>query len=103
MGFAAGKGVEGLAEAEVAEAGIDERTKGVLCFGDVELLLAGRSFEGVEEIECFGSGERENISDGAAVQCDVLSGLGEAGALALGAGEVEVGEELHFDLFEAVA
>ena len=103
LGFAAGKGVEWLAQAEVAEAGVDERTKGVLGFGDVELLLAGRDFEGVEEIEGFGSGELENFSDGAAVQCDVLGGLGEAGALALGAGEVEVGEELHFNLFEAVA
>jgi len=32
-----------------------------------------------------------------------LGGAGEAGAIALGAGEVEVGEELHFDFLEAVS
>ncbi len=72
LGFAAGEGVEGLAEAEVAEAGLDERTKGVLCFGDVELLLGGRELRGCRGNRGFGSGERENLSDGAAVQCDVL-------------------------------
>ena len=103
LGFASGEGVEWLAEAEVAESSVDEGAEGVLGFGDVELFLARGDFEGVEEFESFGGGELENLSDGAAVKCDVLGGLGEAGAFALGAGEVEVGEKLHFDLFEAVA
>ena len=51
----------------------------------------------------FFDGLVEDLGDGLALVLVVEGGLVVALAFAFGAGEVEVGEELHLDLFEAVA
>lgn len=95
LGFAAAEGIEGLAEAEVAEAeGGEELEWG-------EDLIFG--VEGGEEFDGLVGGEFEDVGDGEAVKADGEGILLIAGTIALGAAEEEVGEELHFDFFEAEA
>ena len=108
MGFSAGEGVEGLAEAEVVEAEVGEGAEGVenFCFLGGFLCRGagdGGGGAGSEEPDRFRDSEVEDVGDGFPLVGELESGAGVAGAVALGAGEVEVGEELHLDLFEAVA
>ena len=57
----------------------------------------------LEPSDGFFDGELEDVVDGFAFEFD-LEGVGlVAFAFALGAGDVEVAEELHFDFLEAVA
>ena len=103
LGFAAGEGVEGLAETEVAEPCFDERLEGLTGFGEEAGFSVCEAFNLFQESDGFRGGEPKEIDDGFSVVFVGLGGAGEAGAVALGASEVEVGKELHLDLFEAVA
>ena len=109
MGLAAGEGVERLAKAEITEADVDEWLEELAGFGEEVLFFFCGCLRRDVATEClcpldeFCNGEVENVGD-VVVAVFVFEG-GEVIALsfAFGAGEVEVGEELHFDFFEAVA
>ena len=85
LGFAAGEGGGGLAEADIAEADFVE---------DVELVddarVSGEVGEG------FLDGHVENVVDVLAFVFDVEDGGFVTGCVAFFAGEFDVGEELHF-------
>ena len=103
LGFAAGEGVEGLSEFEVAEADFDEGGEEVddlaVAFG----VGGGDAFGVLIEVDGFGDGEVEDVVDGFSLVEEFHGGGFVALSLAARAGDVEVGKELHFDLFEAVA
>src|SRR5260370_1376917 len=86
LGFAAGERGGGLAEADVAEAYFIE---------DVELVddlgVAGEVDEGLL------NGHVEDVVDVLALVADVEDGGFVTGTVALFAGELDVGEELHLD------
>ena len=92
LGFAAGERGGGLAEADVAEADLVEDVELVDDFGD-----AGEVAEG------FLDGHVEDVVDVAALVLDVEDGGFVTGSVAFFAGELDVGEELHFDGDGAVA
>jgi hypothetical protein len=103
LGFAAGEGVEGLAEFEVAEADFDERVEEL---NDLLVALGvgcGNAMEIFVKADGFGNGEAEDVVDGFSPVMKVEGGVLVAFSLAVGAGDIEVGEELHFDFLEAVA
>jgi hypothetical protein len=92
LGLATGEGVDGLAEFEVVEADLGEENQRADDFpGFVERL---------EKINGFGGGEFEDFVNGFSSDLDFEERRAEAGAIAFGATEEEVTEELHFDLFE---
>ncbi len=92
LGFAAGERGGGLAETDVAEADLVE---------DVELVddlrVAGEVDEG------FFDGHVEDVVDVFALVLDLEDGGFVAGSVALFAGKLDVGEELHLDGDGAVA
>ncbi len=92
LGFAAAEGVEGLAEGEVAEADLVEHGEAGADGG-----LGSEVFEGV------GDGGVEQVGDGFFLMGDGEDLGLEAAALADGAGDEDVGEELHLDAFVAEA
>jgi hypothetical protein len=105
LAFAAGELAEGLAEGEVAQADAFEEFE---CGGDVcgEFLFAGGSgLGGASGEEGAGGGDVgvEDVVHAEAVVSDLEDVWFEAFAEADRAGEVEVGEELHFDFFVAHA
>src|SRR5262249_19159058 len=90
--LAAGKRREWLADAQVVEPDVDQ--------GLEPAAHLGNAGEGRERLR---HGEIEHLADGAALPA-CLEDLGlEAGAVALGTGHVDVGEELHLDPLEALA
>src|SRR5665213_2199321 len=92
LGFAARERGRGLPEADVAETYLVEHGQLVDNFGDA-----------CEIAEGFADGHREHVVDIFALVLDVeYVGL-VARAAALFAGELDVGEELHFDGDGAVA
>ena len=102
LGFAAGEGVEGLAELEVAEADLHKRGEDV---DDllVALRVGGRRPIGVSvELDGFGDGEFEDAVDGFAAVEEFQRGRFVAPTLAVWAGDVEIRKELHLDLFVTV-
>ena len=92
LGFAAGEGGGGLAEAKVAEADVGHGLKA----GEE----AGRFGE---ESEGFADGQLEDFVDVEALVADVEDGGFVAGAAAVFADEFDIGEELHFDGDGAIA
>ena len=92
LGFSAGEGGGGLAEAEVAEAYFIEDGEFVEEAGDSD-----------EETESFLDGEVEHVVDAFALVVDAEDFGLVAGAVAVFAGEFDIGEELHFDSDGAVA
>ena len=90
--FAAGKGGGGLAELDIAEAHIDERLEFLLDCGNVF-----ESFQG------FLDGQIEKVRNGEALVADGECLRVVALAAAHLAGDVHVGEEIHFDAALSVA
>ncbi len=92
LGFAARKGGGGLAEADVAEADLVE---------NVELVddpgMAGEVGEGLLD------GHVEDVVDVLVAVLDLEDGGFVTGSVAFFAGELDIGEELHFDGDGAVA
>jgi hypothetical protein len=92
LGFAAGEGGAGLAEAEVAEADFGERGADVVDAG-----------HGAEEGHGFVDGEVEDVGDVQALVGDLEGFAVVAPAAALFAGHVDRREEVHLDAEDAVA
>ena len=92
LGFAAGERGCGLAEADVAEADFVEDGELVQ-----DLRLAG------EEAQGFFDGEVQDFVNALALVLDFEHAGLVAGAVAFFAGQLDVGEELHFDGDGAVA
>ena len=90
--LAAGERRHRLAEPQVLETDVGERREHG---GDVG--LAG------EERERLGHGQLEHVGDAAALVLDLEHLGAEALAVAVGAAQIDVGEELHLDVLEAVA
>ena len=91
-----------MAELEVAKADLNERGENV---DDllVALGVGGRRPIGVFiELDGFGDGEFKDAVDGFATVEEFQGGWFVAPALAVRAGDVEIGKELHLDLFVAV-
>ena len=63
LGFAAGEGVEGLSEAEVAESGVDEGLESEANFGNEEFFFPRSGLHCIEEIESLGRGAAEEVGD----------------------------------------
>ncbi len=92
LGFAAGECRDWLAEFDVAEADGAER------FDDTQdFFFAGEEFTG------FVDGDVEDVGDRFAGDFDFENHVAIAAAVAVGAAEVDVAEELHFDVLETVA
>ena len=92
-----------MAELEVAEADFDERGEEL---DDllVALRVRGRQAGGFGiEGDGIDDGEIEDVVDGFSAVVEVEGGGFVALAVAVRAGDVEIGEELHFDFFEAVS
>ena len=90
--LAAGERRHRLAEPQVLQPDLDERLQSR---DDVRLLR--------EERDRLGDGQLEDVGDAAALPLD-LEDLGpEALAVAVGAAQVHIREELHLDVLEAVA
>ena len=92
LGFAAGEGGGLLADVDVAEADLFER---------VELVAHHR--HGGEEIDAFFDGHVEHIGDGLALEGDIERFAVVALAVADVAGDVDIGQEVHLDLDDAIA
>src|SRR5439155_1168032 len=90
--LAAGEGGERLPEAEVVEADVGERLEASPHLGDVG-----------EERGRLGDGQLEDVADRPPPEADLEDLRPKARPAALGAGHVDVGEELHLDLLEALA
>src|SRR6266403_3045410 len=81
-----------LPEAEVVEADVGERLEAGPHLGDVG-----------EEGGRLGDGQLEDVADRPPPEADLEDLRPKARPAALGAGHVDVGEELHLDLLEALA
>lgn len=92
LGFAAGKGVERLAELEVAQTDVDE---GLEAAGD--FWVVAKKEAGLGDVEI------ENLGDAAAVELDVEDLGFEALAFAAFAGHEKIGYKLHLDTLVAEA
>ena len=92
LGLAAAEGVQGLAEGQVAEADFVEHGEAAADGG------LGREVE-----QGFGDRGVEQVCDGLALVGDGEDLGLEAAAFAEGAGDEDVGEELHFDALVAEA
>ena len=90
--LAAGERRHRLAEAQVVEADVGERGEARQHVGTVG-----------EESQCLGDGELQHLGDRLALHRDFQHLGAEALAVAVGAAQVDVGEELHLDVLEAVA
>ena len=90
--LAAGEGRHRLPEAQVLEADLGERRE-----HRRDVVLAG------EDLERLGDGELQHVGDAAALVLDFQDLGPEPLAVAVGAAQVDVGEELHLDVLEAVA
>src|SRR5688572_17159006 len=88
--FAARERGHGLAETQVFEADVDERLQARLHF----LALA-------KEARRFGDRHLEHIGDRSSVDAHLEDLVAIALAVAVGAAQVDVGEELHLDMLEA--
>ena len=92
LGLAARERRQRLAEPQVVEPDVDQGAEAPGDVGDVG-----------EDLDGLGDGEVEDLADVAPVRAH-LQHLGpEARSAALRAGDVDVGEELHLDLLEALA
>ena len=92
LGFAARQRRHRLAESQVFEADVGERTQsGLHC------RLVG------EKSERFADRHLKHVGDGFVFERDFEYLGAEALAVAIGAAQVNVGEELHLDMLEAVA
>ena len=92
LGFAAGEGGGGLAEADVAEAYVHQG-----------LQFARYGGDGVEKFAGFFDGHVEDLADVFAFVLDFEGFAVVAFAVADFAGDVHVGQEVHFDFNHAVA
>ena len=90
--FAARERRHRLAEAQVVEADVLQRAQRRHQLGFV-----------AEEVERLGDGQLEHVGDRLAVDLDLEDLGAEAPAVAVRAAQVDVGEELHLDVLEAVA
>lgn len=103
LGLAAGEGVEWLAELEVAETDLDEGREE---FDNLLMALGvgGRQAGGFcVKVDGIDDGEMEDVVDGFSEIVEIQGGGFVTLAVAIGAGDVEVGEELHLDFFKAVS
>ena len=100
LGFAAGEGVEWLAEFQVTQTHFGERREQLHDLAVALLELGGDAIRRVEG-DGFIDGELEDVGDRFSEVVDVEGGGLEASATAVRTGDVEVGQELHFDLLEA--
>ena len=104
LGLAARQGGHGLAKLQVVETDLDQRLQAALDLGG-----------GAEEVGGLAHGHFQHVDDGglhraghgsavaAAADAHVLDLGAEAPAVAVGAAQVHVGQELHLDVLEAVA
>ena len=92
LGFTAGQGVDGLAQAQIAQTDIGQRSQGGHNFG-----LIIKKFQGLANRQI------ENIVDILTLIGDLQNRFFEAPALAVGAGDEHIRQKLHLDLFEAIA
>ena len=103
MGFATGKGVERLAEFEVAEPDFGEWGKEP---DDLFMALRMGRRDSVEigvEAGGFGDREVENVVDGFSTIEEIEGGFFVAFPFAVRAGDIDVGEELHFNFLETIS
>src|ERR1700693_562951 len=91
--FAAGKRVQGLAEAQVTQANFIQ---------NIERLGEGLEFADLpEELDRFVNSQFEQIVNRLAVQFNFQDMRLESFSFAFGAPHIEIAQELHFDLLEA--
>jgi hypothetical protein len=95
--FAAGQGRDRLSQPQVVEADIDERRQ-----AQADLGIAGKEFRG------FRHGEVEDVRyahrrKSFARQMDFEDLGPETPSVAVGTAQIDVGQELHLDVLEAVA
>ena len=93
LGFAAGEGVDRLAEAEVVEAHLAEKFQ----WGSDFFL----GIERFKKCDRLGGGHFQNLVDRFSADLDFEKGRAETGSIAFRTAQEEVAEELHFHLFKA--
>ena len=93
LGFAAGEGIDRLAEAQVVETHLAEKFQRG---GDFFLGI-----EGFEKCDRLGGCHFQNLVDGFSAHLDFEKGRAETGSIAFRTAQEEVAEELHFHLFKA--
>jgi hypothetical protein len=93
LGFAAGEGIDRLAESQVIEAHLAE-----------EFQRSDDFFLGIERFEKrdgFGGGHFQDLVNGFSADLDFQQWSAEPGSITFRAAQEEVAEELHFDFLEA--
>ena len=91
LGLSARQGVQGLAQPQISQSHLGQGGQG----GD-NLAPVGKEIQGLVH------GHLQDVVHVAVPVADRQDFRGEAPAVALGAGHVDIREELHFDFFEAV-
>ena len=92
LGFTAGQRIDGLAQADVAETDIRQRLQRHDDFWMIP-----------EKIKRLIDGQVQNIVYVFALIGDFQYGFFKALALAIRAGDIDIGKKLHFNLFESVS